>query len=169
MIRTWIPSVRETRHRKRRKGGTPHSPIKRDETRRKRWTWSAFPSLFFPSTFKTTTATLFFLHLFLPQLLSLSALLRNLCYSLQTYSSQREMGLKKAITSSLEDVIEKAGGCAVVDGGFATQLERHGAAINDPLWSAVCLIKQPDLIKRVCVCVSLSITIFFTVWLDLSI
>ncbi|CAN6675622.1 hypothetical protein ACFX13_021068 [Malus domestica] len=59
------------------------------------------------------------------------------------------MGLKKAFTSSLEDVIEKAGGCAVVDGGFATQLERHGAAINDPLWSAVCLIKQPDLIKRV--------------------
>ncbi|CAL8994962.1 unnamed protein product [Prunus brigantina] len=58
------------------------------------------------------------------------------------------MGLKKA-TTSLEEVIEKAGGCAVVDGGFATQLERHGAAINDPLWSAVCLIKDPDLIKRV--------------------
>ena len=51
--------------------------------------------------------------------------------------------------SSLEDLIEKAGGCAVVDGGFATQLERHGAVINDPLWSALCLIKDPHLIKQV--------------------
>ncbi|KAM1369718.1 hypothetical protein ACFX15_039546 [Malus domestica] len=59
------------------------------------------------------------------------------------------MRLKKAITSSLEDVIKKARGCAVVDGGCSTQLERHGAAINNHLWSAVCLIKQPDLIKRV--------------------
>ncbi|KAK6921745.1 Homocysteine-binding domain [Dillenia turbinata] len=52
-------------------------------------------------------------------------------------------------TEMLEDLIEKAGGCAVVDGGFATQLERHGACINDPLWSALCLIKDPDLIKKV--------------------
>ncbi|RVW45535.1 Homocysteine S-methyltransferase 1 [Vitis vinifera] len=52
-------------------------------------------------------------------------------------------------SSLLEDLIEKAGGCAVVDGGFATQLEIHGATINDPLWSALCLIKDPDLIKRV--------------------
>ncbi|KAM1027410.1 hypothetical protein ACFXTH_040212 [Malus domestica] len=59
------------------------------------------------------------------------------------------MRLKKAITLSLEDVIEKAKGCDVVDGGCSTQLKRHGAAINNHLWSAVCLIKQPDLIKRV--------------------
>ncbi|OVA09411.1 Homocysteine S-methyltransferase [Macleaya cordata] len=52
-------------------------------------------------------------------------------------------------TALLEDLIEKAGGCAVVDGGFATQLEIHGASINDPLWSALCLIKDPDLIKKV--------------------
>ncbi|KAK6931500.1 Homocysteine-binding domain [Dillenia turbinata] len=52
-------------------------------------------------------------------------------------------------TEMLEDLIDKAGGCAVVDGGFATQLERHGACINDPLWSALCLIKDPDLIKKV--------------------
>lgn len=49
----------------------------------------------------------------------------------------------------LKDLIKKAGGCAVLDGGFATQLERHGASINDPLWSALCLIKDPDLIKQV--------------------
>ncbi|KAF8378685.1 hypothetical protein HHK36_030034 [Tetracentron sinense] len=58
------------------------------------------------------------------------------------------MGLEAA-TAMLEDLIERAGGCAVVDGGFATQLEKHGAAINDPLWSALSLIKDPDLIKRV--------------------
>ena len=51
--------------------------------------------------------------------------------------------------SLVEDLIEKAGGCAVTDGGFATQLERHGASINDPLWSALCLIKSPHLIKKV--------------------
>ncbi|XP_031491503.1 homocysteine S-methyltransferase 1 [Nymphaea colorata] len=49
----------------------------------------------------------------------------------------------------LEDLIERAGGCAVVDGGFATWLEHHGANINDPLWSASCLITNPDLIKQV--------------------
>ncbi|KAA8529167.1 hypothetical protein F0562_034034 [Nyssa sinensis] len=58
------------------------------------------------------------------------------------------MGIERA-TALLEDLIEKAGGCAVIDGGFSTQLERHGAVINDPLWSALCLIKNPDLIKRV--------------------
>ncbi|XP_019180104.1 PREDICTED: homocysteine S-methyltransferase 1 isoform X1 [Ipomoea nil] len=58
------------------------------------------------------------------------------------------MGIEKA-KALLQDLIDKSGGCAVVDGGFATQLERHGASINDPLWSALCLIKDPHLIKRV--------------------
>ncbi|KAJ8540543.1 hypothetical protein K7X08_034010 [Anisodus acutangulus] len=58
------------------------------------------------------------------------------------------MDIHKA-TALLDDLIEKAGGCAIVDGGFATQLEKHGASINDPLWSALCLIKDPDLVKRV--------------------
>ncbi|KAI7725581.1 hypothetical protein M8C21_019257 [Ambrosia artemisiifolia] len=48
----------------------------------------------------------------------------------------------------LEDFIEKAGGCAVIDGGFATQLELHGASIKDPLWSALCLINNPHLISK---------------------
>lgn len=60
----------------------------------------------------------------------------------------REMGIGKE-SAILEDFLEKAGGCAVLDGGFATQLERHGATINDPLWSALCLIKDPHLIKKV--------------------
>ncbi|XP_020206321.1 homocysteine S-methyltransferase 1 [Cajanus cajan] len=49
----------------------------------------------------------------------------------------------------LHDLIENAGGCAVTDGGFATQLEKHGAFINDALWSAIYLIKDPQLIKQV--------------------
>jgi len=58
------------------------------------------------------------------------------------------MGIENA-RALVEEVIEKAGGCAVIDGGLATQLENHGASINDPLWSALCLLKHPDLIKRV--------------------
>ncbi|GFP85345.1 homocysteine s-methyltransferase 1 [Phtheirospermum japonicum] len=56
---------------------------------------------------------------------------------------------RKVNWNVLEDLIRNAGGCAVVDGGFATQLEKHGASINDPLWSALCLINQSHLIKLV--------------------
>nr|XP_043624630.1 homocysteine S-methyltransferase 1 [Erigeron canadensis] len=56
---------------------------------------------------------------------------------------------KEKAPGLLEDFIEKAGGCAVIDGGFATQLEIHGASINDPLWSALCLINNPHLISKV--------------------
>ncbi|TYH76760.1 hypothetical protein ES332_D04G109300v1 [Gossypium tomentosum] len=58
------------------------------------------------------------------------------------------MGFEKG-ASLLEDLIEKAGGCAVMDGGFATQLESHGASVNFKVWSALCLIKDPHLIKQV--------------------
>ncbi|CAA0829168.1 Homocysteine S-methyltransferase 1 [Striga hermonthica] len=61
----------------------------------------------------------------------------------------RLIGPAKAKATVLEDLIESAGGCAIVDGGFATQLEKHGTSINDPLWSALCLIKDPHLINRV--------------------
>lgn len=50
---------------------------------------------------------------------------------------------------ALEELVAKAGGCAVIDGGFATQLEALGADINDPLWSAACLITRPHLVKEV--------------------
>lgn len=63
---------------------------------------------------------------------------------------QKKMGnMKSEKKPLLQDVIDNVGGCAVIDGGFATQLERHGASINDPLWSALCLIKDPHLIKQV--------------------
>ena len=43
----------------------------------------------------------------------------------------------------------QAGGVLMLDGGLATELERRGAILNDPLWSAKLLIEQPDLIRDV--------------------
>jgi homocysteine S-methyltransferase len=37
----------------------------------------------------------------------------------------------------------------VLDGALATELERRGADLNDPLWSARMLVEQPDLIRQV--------------------
>jgi homocysteine S-methyltransferase len=37
----------------------------------------------------------------------------------------------------------------ILDGALATELERRGADLFDPLWSAKCLIEQPDLIRAV--------------------
>jgi homocysteine S-methyltransferase len=37
----------------------------------------------------------------------------------------------------------------VLDGALATELERRGADLRDPLWSAKLLIEQPDLIRAV--------------------
>jgi homocysteine S-methyltransferase len=37
----------------------------------------------------------------------------------------------------------------VLDGALATELERRGADLKDPLWSAKCLIQRPDLIQSV--------------------
>ena len=37
----------------------------------------------------------------------------------------------------------------VLDGALATELERRGADLRDPLWSAKCLIEAPDTIRAV--------------------
>lgn len=37
----------------------------------------------------------------------------------------------------------------ILDGALATELEKRGANLNDPLWSAKLLIEQPDLIQQV--------------------
>lgn len=37
----------------------------------------------------------------------------------------------------------------ILDGALATELERRGADLADPLWSAKCLLEQPDLIRAV--------------------
>ncbi|KAL3603596.1 hypothetical protein D5086_004455 [Populus alba] len=43
----------------------------------------------------------------------------------------------------------RVGGVAIIDGGLATELERHGADLNDPLWSAKCLLTSPHLVRAV--------------------
>ncbi|GAB2282344.1 sulfide-quinone oxidoreductase [Dionaea muscipula] len=52
-------------------------------------------------------------------------------------------------SSLLSDLLRQTGGVAVVDGGLATELERHGADLNDPLWSAKCLVSSPHFIRQV--------------------
>jgi homocysteine S-methyltransferase len=42
-----------------------------------------------------------------------------------------------------------AQGFVVLDGGLATELERRGADLRDPLWSARLLLESPDLIRQV--------------------
>ncbi|HUF37643.1 MAG TPA: homocysteine S-methyltransferase [Anaerolineales bacterium] len=40
-------------------------------------------------------------------------------------------------------------GRVVLDGALATELERRGAVLDDPLWSARVLLERPDLIRAV--------------------
>jgi homocysteine S-methyltransferase len=40
-------------------------------------------------------------------------------------------------------------GTVVLDGGLATELERRGADLRDPLWSAKVLVEDPDAIREV--------------------
>jgi len=40
-------------------------------------------------------------------------------------------------------------GVVIVDGGLATELERRGADLHDPLWSAKLLLENPELIRQV--------------------
>ncbi|KAL8162737.1 hypothetical protein V2J09_014226 [Rumex salicifolius] len=49
----------------------------------------------------------------------------------------------------LSQFLKSYGGYAVVDGGLATELQLHGADLNDPLCSAICLLTSPDLIRTV--------------------
>ena len=40
-------------------------------------------------------------------------------------------------------------GRVILDGALATELERRGAVLDDPLWSARILLEEPDLIRQV--------------------
>lgn len=53
------------------------------------------------------------------------------------------------LESAMSDFLRECGGVAVIDGGLATELERHGADLNDPLWSAKCILTSPHLIRTV--------------------
>lgn len=52
-------------------------------------------------------------------------------------------------TSNPLQTLLDAQGLFVLDGALATELERRGADLKDPLWSAKLLIEQPDLIRQV--------------------
>ncbi len=45
--------------------------------------------------------------------------------------------------------IRETHGSVVLDGGLATELERRGADLRDPLWSAKVLVDDPDAIRGV--------------------
>jgi homocysteine S-methyltransferase len=47
------------------------------------------------------------------------------------------------------DVRERFAGALTLDGGLASELERRGADLRDPLWSARVLLEDPDLIRAV--------------------
>nr|XP_043609885.1 homocysteine S-methyltransferase 2-like [Erigeron canadensis] len=53
------------------------------------------------------------------------------------------------VDTLMSDFLKKSGGVAVIDGGLATELERYGADLNDPLWSAKCLVNSTHLIRQV--------------------
>ncbi|XP_051127926.1 homocysteine S-methyltransferase 3-like isoform X2 [Andrographis paniculata] len=53
-----------------------------------------------------------------------------------------------ALKTDFHSFLRQCGGCAVIDGGLSTELERHGADLKDPLWSAKCLITSPHLISK---------------------
>lgn len=50
--------------------------------------------------------------------------------------------------SRLEELLARQG-VAILDGGLATELERRGADLHDPLWSAKVLLDAPELIRQV--------------------
>ncbi len=52
------------------------------------------------------------------------------------------------MSDALEKILDQQG-FVVLDGALATELERKGADLHDPLWSAKCLLESPGLISEV--------------------
>ena len=48
----------------------------------------------------------------------------------------------------LQPFVDRAG-VVILDGALATELERRGADLRDPIWSAKLLLEDPDLIRQV--------------------
>ncbi|CAG7866299.1 unnamed protein product [Brassica rapa] len=59
-------------------------------------------------------------------------------------------GSKSEGFNSIKEFLKQTGGYAIIDGGLATEFERHGADLNDPLWSSKCLLTSPHIIHTVC-------------------
>lgn len=58
------------------------------------------------------------------------------------------VGEEGAACAAVRRWLEAGGGRLVLDGGLATELEAHGADLNDPLWSAKCILASPHLIRK---------------------
>ena len=56
---------------------------------------------------------------------------------------------KSEAFNSMKEFLKQTGGYAIIDGGLATEFERHGADLNDPLWSSKCLLTSPHIIHTV--------------------
>ncbi len=52
------------------------------------------------------------------------------------------------MTNPLQAFLDQAG-VVILDGALATELERRGASLDDPLWSAKMLLEGPDLIRQI--------------------
>ncbi|KQK09990.1 homocysteine S-methyltransferase 4 [Brachypodium distachyon] len=50
---------------------------------------------------------------------------------------------------ALRGLVREAGECLVLDGALGTELEAHGADLQDELWSASCLVSAPHIIRKV--------------------
>ncbi len=50
--------------------------------------------------------------------------------------------------SKLEKLLQKQR-FVILDGGLASELERHGANLDDPLWSGKALLETPELVEQV--------------------
>ncbi|KAH0865612.1 hypothetical protein HID58_082823 [Brassica napus] len=57
---------------------------------------------------------------------------------------------KSEAFNSMKEFLKQTGGYAIIDGGLATEFEKHGADLNDPLWSSKCLLTSPHIIHTVC-------------------
>ncbi|XP_022959458.1 homocysteine S-methyltransferase 3-like [Cucurbita moschata] len=66
-----------------------------------------------------------------------------------TVGAMNEARVPAETTTFMTDFLRQCGGYGVIDGGLATELERHGADLNDPLWSAKCLVSSPHIVRRV--------------------
>lgn len=66
-------------------------------------------------------------------------------------ATDSDAGIESRFHALANLVKNSPGGCAVIDGGLATELENRGADINDPLWSAKCLLEESssDLVRQV--------------------
>src|SRR5262249_31450614 len=73
----------------------------------------------------------------------------NLC-PIATHSKPRGEATPVPMTApSILAPFLDAAGVVILDGALATELERRGADLRDPLWSARALLEQPELIRAI--------------------